>query len=351
MNLFKYVGIVPLKAADGPVADVYGQVRREIGRFVEAVAMFSADPVLLTATWAAFREPLLATGQAPRMFKETVAATVSRLNECPYCVDAHSVMLYGGGAGTVATQLLGGVSADQVDGEYRDLCRWAQDTARADTAPAAAPFAAAWAPEVVGVLVYFHFLNRMINILLTGTFLPGPEGARKIARRVGGRVMSGKITAELGAGLAPGLHRAGPLPADLGWAAPSAPIADAFTMMASVTDSAARRAAAPEALDLVERTVAAWRGEAPGISAGWVNEPLSALSEADRPAARLGLLAALAPYQITERDVDAYRAVHPGDADLLGLLSWSAFLAARRVGTWAAQGIAAPAGTDAPAGP
>jgi AhpD family alkylhydroperoxidase len=355
-NLYKYVNPVPRKEARGRVGDVYGQARHEIGRIPEAVGMFSADPALLAVTWASFREPLLATGLVPRRLKEAVAATVSRLNECPYCVDAHTIMLYGSGSGAVAAQLLGGVPAGQLGGEFRDLCQWVEEASNADTVPASAPFPAAWAPEVLGVLVNFHFLNRMINVLLADTFLPGSDRARKIARRVAGRVMARRIAAERTPGLAPGLQAddAAELPADLAWAAPSKPIASAFAAMAEATRSAARRAAAPEVLDAVERTVAGWRGAPPAMSASWVQEPLAGLRGADRAAARLAVLAALAPYQITERDVQAYREGGPGDGELLNLLSWAAFTAARRIGSWAAPGIgghdaAGSAGSGAPA--
>ena len=342
-SLVNHVRVVPRKSARGLVADVYGQVGREVGRHIEAVSMFSADAQLLAASWAAFREPLLAAGQAPRMVKESVAATVSRLTECPYCVDAHSVMLYGGGAGKVAPQLLGGLAAEQVHPDYRDVCRWAEDASAAATAAsAAAPFPAGQAPEIIGVQVNFHYLTRMINVLLGGTFIPGPPGAKKIARRVAGRIMSGTIAAWLEPGLAPGLKGGDPLPADLAWAAPSKPISTAFAMLAAAGESAVRRAASPASVEAVEQGVAAWQGGFPGISVSWVNEPLSGLGQADRPAARLGLLAALAPHQITESDVTAYRADHPGDRELLGLLSWSTFLAARRVGTWARSTCVSP---------
>src|SRR6202012_5583559 len=99
-----------------------------------------------------------------------VAATVSRLNECPYCVDAHTIMLYGAGAGNAAAALLGGQSAEQFGGEFSELCRWVELASVAATAPQAAPFPDSWATEILGTLVEFHYLNRMINVLLTGTF-------------------------------------------------------------------------------------------------------------------------------------------------------------------------------------
>lgn len=336
-RIIKYVDIVSPRSATGLVGDVYGQAKREVGRLVEGVTMFSSDPELLAATWASFREPLLAAGLAPRISKEAVAATVSRLNECPYCVDAHTIMLYGGGAGTFATELLGGVAVEQLDPRFRSLSRWAEGTATEGTASAAAPFAAILAPEYLGVLVNFHFLNRMINILLAGTFLPGPEGARKIARRVGGKVMASKVAAKLEPGIAPGLPGGrAHLPPDLSWAAPSEPIAAAYAMLASATEAAALRCTTQHVRELVGHTVAGWKGEPPGVSASWADGPLAAIPAADRPAARLALLAALAPYQVTEQDVLAFRAGVPGDRELIGLLSWAVFMACRRIGSWAA---------------
>ena len=336
-DIYKHVGIVKKRAASGRTAEVYKHTRSEMGLLPEAVVMFSADSEILTASWATFREPLLAGG-VPRRYKESVAATVSRLNECPYCVDAHTIMLYGGGAGSVATALLGGEPTGQFDGEFSELCRWVELASAAETAPQSTPFPDSWAPEILGVLVEFHFLNRMINVLLNGTFLPGDDRAKKIARKVTGRIMSKKINAHNVPGISPGLAAAEPLPADLAWAAPSKPIAAAFAMLASVTDEAGRRAASPAVLDVAERTVAGWLGGPTGISTAWLDEPLAQLREPDRPAARIAILAALSPYQITDGDVQAYRVDHPGDQDLLGLLAWSSFLAARRVGSWAARG-------------
>jgi len=333
-----YVSVIPAKAARGPVREVYAQSKREIGLLVEAVTVFSADTALLTASWAAFREPLVAAGHATRMSKEALAATVSRLNECTYCVDAHTIMLYGGGAASVATQLLGGESAERFDAGFRELCQWAQDSAAADTVPVAAPFAARQAPEYLGVLVYFHFLNRVINVLIDGSFLPGSQRARRIARRVGGRLMARNITARHAAGQAPGLAAAPglPLAPDLGWAAGSPGVASAFAALASATDAAAQRALSPAARAVVEQAVAGWRGEPHGPSAAWVKQYLTGVADADRPAVRLALLTALAPFQVAEGDVLAYRTAHPSDGEVLGLVSWAAFLAARRIGQWTA---------------
>jgi AhpD family alkylhydroperoxidase len=336
----KYISVVRPSAAGGPVRGVYAQSKREIGMLVEAVTVFSAEPALLTASWAAFREPLLAAGGASRVSKEAVAATVSRLNECAYCVDAHTIMLYGGGAANLAGQLLGGVDAGGLDAEHADLCRWAKASSAAATAPAAPPFPAAQAAEYLGVLVYFHFLNRVINVLLDGTFLPGSPRARRIARRVGGRLMARNVAARNAPGSAVGLVAAPPsLSADLAWATPSPGIAAAFAMLGDAAEAAAARALSRRVAALVEVAVAGWRGERFGPSAAWANGYLAGVPDQDRPAARLALLTAFAPFQVSEQDVSAYRATHPSDRELLGLVAWSSFCAARRVGEWTAAAM------------
>ncbi|MFC4032415.1 hypothetical protein ACFO3J_13090 [Streptomyces polygonati] len=339
-DIVRYVSTVPPRGAQGVVGEVYAQSKSEVGRLVEAVTMFSANPVVLTSTWAGFREPLLVAGHAPRLAKEAVAATVSQLNECPFCVDAHTIMLYGGGAADFANQLLDSAGVADVSGEYQAVVQWARSASTAATAAAPPPFAPEQAPEFLGVLVYFHFLNRVINVLVDGSFLPGSERAKRIARRVAGKMMAKNVGAVNAPGQAVGLRTAGAarLPADLAWASGSPSVSAAMAWMAATLDEAAEHALPAGARAVVTRTVGDWNGQAQPLSAAWADEPGRELAADERPAARLALLAALAPHQVTERDVVAYRASgHPDDAQLVGLLSWAAFTAARHIGSWSAE--------------
>jgi AhpD family alkylhydroperoxidase len=329
----KYVSVVSPRSADGVVREVYDQARKELGMLPDAVTMFSASSEVGVATWAPFRETLLVTGHVPRVVKEAVAGQVSKLNECPYCVDAHTIMLYGGGAGSFATSLLSGTEFDG-DPQLRAVTDWAARNMLRPAEPALAPFPAEQIPEIVGIVVEFHFLNRVVNVLLDGTFLPGTDRAKKIARRVAGKVMSKRIKAKRVPGEAAGLVGGYPLPADLSWAAPAPGVAAAYAALAAVTDSAAQRVVPDSVVELVNRTLDGWDGRFPGPSRAWLDEPLASLPAADRSSGRLALLTALAPFQSTDGDVEAYRAEYPDDADLLALLTWAAFSAARRIGAW-----------------
>ena len=44
-------------------------------------------------------------GSIPREEKEAIAACISQLNRCPYCVDAHTIMLRATGNTKVAKQI------------------------------------------------------------------------------------------------------------------------------------------------------------------------------------------------------------------------------------------------------
>ena len=93
MKYINHIEPVAPRQAGGVVAEVYAEARREFGRLPEPVSMLSPNEDLLAAWWATLRETLIA-GQVPRGRKEAVAAAVAASQRCPFCVDAHSVMLY-----------------------------------------------------------------------------------------------------------------------------------------------------------------------------------------------------------------------------------------------------------------
>ena len=55
------------------------------------------NPELMAGVWAMGRE-CLAAGREGRETRERIAAVVSRLNQCPYCLDIHKAMLHAFGS-------------------------------------------------------------------------------------------------------------------------------------------------------------------------------------------------------------------------------------------------------------
>lgn len=304
----------------GLAADVYAAMRSESGLLPPFICLAS-NPEVLAAVWVAGREAWLA-GPVRRIDREVVAAGVSRANECPFCVEAHTMTQRVARADPERDPRLGAIDA------------WAASTLRPDALPDP-PFGPDEAPWMIGTAVAFHTINRIVNVLLSESGVPAPMRVfGKVADRVGDALV-GKPMLELNPEpggaldlLPPAAH-----PADLHWASADPVVTEAFARADAALDRASSALPA-DVRALVAERVSEWRGQAPGLSRSWAEEAAAALDPPDRPAAVLGLLVALASYQVDDGVVAAYRDVEPSDGALVAAVAWPAWQAARRVGAW-----------------
>src|SRR5215208_8478341 len=130
MKYVNHIEPVTPREARGVVADVYNEARREFGRLPEPVSMLSPNEDLLAAWWATLRETLIA-GSAPRARKEAVAAAIAVTQRCPWCVDAHTTMLYAAGDSRTATAILADTKLPDTD-LNAPYVEWARGTATPD---------------------------------------------------------------------------------------------------------------------------------------------------------------------------------------------------------------------------
>ncbi|MEU5869218.1 hypothetical protein ABZ815_49195, partial [Nonomuraea sp. NPDC047529] len=126
----------------------------------------------------------------------------------------------------------------------------------------------------------------------------------------------------------------------------------AFARPAAANEAGGARRLPDPVRELVAERVSGWDGVPPGPGNGWAAEAAAALPPAQRPAARLALLTALASHQVDRRVVDEFRAAPPDSAApagaaLVEVVSWAAMTAARRTGAWCAPPAARP-GTPLP---
>ncbi|MFF0233654.1 carboxymuconolactone decarboxylase family protein [Micromonospora sp. NPDC005254] len=299
----RHVTPVPPEAAPVRVRQVYEQVERDFGLLAPPIALHAAAPGLLAAAWCILRETLLVSGTTSRREREAVAAAVSAANTCPYCVDVHQAAVRGLGR------------------------------------RGASPLPTVLSPELIGVAVDFHYLNRMVNVFLRDSPLaavPAPllGGARSVAARLMGRLAGREAVAGQSLPLLPGtagtVRR---LPDDLRWAAGLPHVAAAMTGAAAVIEDAGQRSVPPAVRLLVRECLV--DDEAPDDLAGvadWLDSRLAGLSSADRATGRLAMLVAFASYRVPDSAVAAVRAEGHDDAALLGLAAWAALTAARRHG-------------------
>lgn len=328
MKYINHIEPVEPRKAQHLVAEVYAEARSEMGRLPEPVIMLSPNPELMAAGWAALYETLLG-GTAPRARKETVAAAVASSMRCPWCIDAHTTMLYAAGQSATAATILAGTDSTEA-GDNGPYVEWARGTTASGGPPA--PFGPEHAAEYIGTAVQFHFLIRLILVLLDETFLPGGPRAHNLLRRAAGRAFARNVRASHQPGLAAHRLPLRQLPDDLAWAAASPPVAAAFAAIADCLD---QPEVLPEAVrDVVTDAVQTWHGDTQPMSSSWTTQHTDHLPEHLRPVTRLALLTALAPHQVTSADIDAARPQLPNDTALVTTLSWAAWIAARRVAGW-----------------
>lgn len=335
--MVRYIKPVPSRSARGVVQEVYRQIKAEFGTLGEPLTLHSPLPALLAGLWCSFRESLVA-GVARRDIKETVAVAVSRLNECPYCVDAHAVLLRASRAHEAAALIQEGKEDEIGDCGLRSAAAWARATlSRGDAILDSPPFSYLEAPEIIGTAVWIHYINRMSKIFLGESLIPlksNALGLRALAERMGGLFFARFTRRPRRQGDSLHILRAGILPQDLAWAAASPAISRAFAAFSGAAEEAGSQALESEVRKCVKGAVEGWDGAAPGPGRGWVEPAVAAMRRDQQPAVRLALLAALSPDLVDSDVVGEFKSQHPGDEILLGAVAWSSFTAARRIGSW-----------------
>ncbi|GAG65037.1 unnamed protein product, partial [marine sediment metagenome] len=151
--MIKHLQPVSSASANTLLAQAYPQIKRAFGALVEPFTLHAPAPRLLAGIWMATRETEL-VGIVRREIKEAVAATVSRLNQCPYCVDAHTMMLHATSAHGTATAISQVNDGEIQDPAIRQIVTWA-DATRSPDDPLLLrpPFSEAEAPEIIGTAV------------------------------------------------------------------------------------------------------------------------------------------------------------------------------------------------------
>lgn len=335
MSGIRYLHPVPPAAATGLVAEVYSQAKREFG-LLPPVPLHSPIPRLLAGAWCVLRETLL-VGQVGRPVKEALAAEISRLNRCPFCIDAHTLMLEAAGEKEAARALAAREPGALRDEGLREVVAWGA----AHRSPGAAtlsrpPFSAADTSEMIGTAMAFHYINRMAHVFLPDSAYP-LSPAFYWAKGWVRKLASGRFKALVSARRVPGeslaLLEPAELPADTPWARGNPYVAGAFARYAAAVKEAVQDALPETVRERVVERLEVWDGSDPGLG-GLGEDELGGIPDEERAAGRLALLTAFASYRVDGDVVAAYRARRPTDAQLLGAVSWVSYVSARRIGRW-----------------
>lgn len=336
-GLVRHVAPVAPGEATGILADVYAQVRREF-QLSPPFTLHSPAPRVLAGAWGVVRESQIVPGLLGRTTKEAISASVSKINACPYCVDAHTGLLAGADDAAIGSAIRAGTFEHIADGRPRDLAAWASATRRpGDPVLRSPPFTREEAPEAIGTALAYHYVNRMVHVFLGDGLLPGPAPLRAIARGVFGATFAKRIVRRGGdPGASLGLLPDAPLPAGFGWARPNPSVAGAWARFSGVIDEIGHRMVPAHVVAVLDTALDGWHGDDPGLSSSWLDAALSDVPSTERSMGKHVLQTALSSYRIDDAEVTALRESLGGDTALVELTAWAAFIATRRIATWIA---------------
>lgn len=310
-------------------------IKLEFGAAVEPFTLHLPLPELFAGAWMACRESLLA-GSVRRDVKEAVASTVSLINRCPYCVDAHNIMMLAFSGRDYSSQILEGRYDDIDDPEIGNAAKWAAATLSPGSSLLfSPPFSAREAPEYIGTAVLFHYINRMVTILLGASPLPFRRGIlKRLSQRMAVLFFSKAVRLKKEPCTSLDLLPASDLSPDLDWSKPSPCIAGAYAAFSRAVDHAGEAVLSEPLRASVSGALDAWDGRAFGPGKQLPTDCISNYSGPERIAGEMALLSALAPYRVTERMMEDFVSCYPADEQMLAVLAWGSFSAARRIGRW-----------------
>lgn len=158
-----FAPLIP-EATTGIARELLDATRRQLGRVPNLYAAMAHSPIALQG-YLDFRGALQQGVLAPRM-RERVALLTAQLNDCDYCVAAHTFR--GGKIGMSADDLLATRRAHSDDAKTAAALRLVKalvlrDTASAETALTEV-WQAGWTEEEVGEIVAHVALNVFSNV-------------------------------------------------------------------------------------------------------------------------------------------------------------------------------------------
>ena len=273
-------------------------------------------------------------GNVPREMKETIAACISQLNQCPYCVDAHTILLTAKGDNKTAQQITKKQYQNIENPKTRKMAAWALSTLSPNSDLIAnPPFEDQEAPEVIGTAVFYHYINPLVTIFLGETPLPIPI-LRAPMKKIASRLFKKAVSRPTKSGTSLFLLSERNLPKDLSWAKNSTSIAGAYGRLAAVITNIEKTYVPVATRKTITQHVEKWSPEPHQKKTEWVDEAAEKADSLTEIATNLAYLTINQPYRMKKEIIDSFQKQCPHKNQLLAITAWASFMKAKKIGTW-----------------
>ena len=329
VKTMRYVTAVPVRSAIGLVRRTYAMIAEDF--FVNgSLSSHSRVPELFAGSWLGGREIVLVSDHVDRTTKEAMGATLSYVNECPYCADMLVSLVHGSGNHKAASQILKESEEEVSDPKLRARLLWARQVAsnRLDEV-SSTPFTAEELPEAIGTLFVLNYVNRVSHVLMDGS--PVGDALKNTSLRLFGYELRETTERPIQPGQGLDLLPKAPIPEDMDWALPNFRIADALARWSAAVDREAVSAISPKVRRLVMNRLDLWNGEKMPLSRSWVEQEVEGLAGEDYHIAKLILVVCKASHQFDDSLVQAVMGENLDEKHLIRILAFAAMSAARRL--------------------
>ncbi|CAD7698905.1 unnamed protein product [Ostreobium quekettii] len=320
-------------------------------------ALHAFFPPVYAGCWAIYRECVVSDGSRTRRNKEPIAATISSSNGCKCCTTSHTNFAVAAGADgySLRASIAAGDPSLLTEENVRKVCSWAKECQRRD-APAlkeVPPFNMNEAPEIIGTIHMFNYLNRIVQkYLTTDLVLPAFPWPVKLLLRAFPFLQRPFFDLFFFSQLGKTVKEVGPLkqgasleilvvdsqlPGEFQWAQRNASVAKAFTYWSWAMGELANKYIPKEVTKHVGKYIdEKYTGEAPPAANKWVYRVAkeTGLSEAHQSAVRYMLLMSFARFQIDGAIKRALARHFPDGRTQRAMGMWAAFKTASAVSKW-----------------
>ncbi|MHC4975419.1 MAG: carboxymuconolactone decarboxylase family protein [Planctomycetota bacterium] len=334
VKTMRYVSAVPRSEATGLTEEVYAMIEDDF--FMNgSLTSRSGVPNLMAAIWMMGRETMLVDDRVDRTTKEAICGVVSNLNDCPYCGDMLVSLVHAGDEHDAASALLDSSVAEITDSDLNARLSWVEAIStpgERDIPPLA--FTAEELPEVIGSMLGMADINRFSHVVMDGSPVEAGRWQGFALRMFGNELRSTKRRkAEPGRAIS--LLPAAELPEDFAWARPNPRIAESLARWSAMVERETRDVISSEVRHCVERSLREWQNERMPLSLSWVEREIEDLTGEDRDIARMAIVLAKAPYQVSDSLIQPL--LTDDETRFIRILAWAAYVSARRFGSIVAE--------------
>jgi arsenate reductase-like glutaredoxin family protein len=168
-----HINYIKKSEAKNKLKSIYKHIEENFGKLVEPIVLHSINTELTLSVWSVLYETVLVSGEIKRSLKEAVATCISEINKCQYCVDAHSIMIFGTEKELYKTILTIKNGNTILESKADKIMYWAISNFDFENSIIEnPPFNRKEAPEIIGTAILFHYINRMVSIFAGYSPLP-----------------------------------------------------------------------------------------------------------------------------------------------------------------------------------